>query len=157
MSSPHNSHGSIAIQLLNCVQLLVTPWTIACQAPLPMGFPRQGYWSRLPFSSPRDLSDQGIEPESPALAGGFFTTEPPGKSQPWEPRCYYYLYFTDEENGTQRDWVTCPKSVSQPWTKRLQSEVFQLCSPCPHPSQSVWHVVSKVEMFVIYQNYSLLG
>ena len=93
MSSPHNSHGSIAIQLLNCVQLLVTPWTVACQAPLPMGFPRQGYWSRLPFSSPRDLSDQGIEPESPALAGGFFTTEPPGKSQPWEPRLLLSLFY----------------------------------------------------------------
>ena len=59
MSSPHNSHGSIVVQLLNCVQLLVAPWTVACQAPLPMGFPRHGYWSGLPFSFPRDLSDQG--------------------------------------------------------------------------------------------------
>ena len=40
-----------------------------------MGFPRQGYWSRLPFPSPGDLPDPEIEPESPALAGGFFTTE----------------------------------------------------------------------------------
>ena len=49
-----------------------------CQAPLSMGFPRQEYCSGLPFPS-GDLSDPGIEPTSPALAGGFFTTEPPGK------------------------------------------------------------------------------
>ena len=49
----------------------------SCQAPLSMGFPRQEYWSGLPFPSPGDLPDPGIEPESlvsPALAGGFFTT-----------------------------------------------------------------------------------
>ena len=44
-----------------------------------MGFPRQEYWSRLPFPSPRDLPHPGIEPKSPALAGKFITTEPPGK------------------------------------------------------------------------------
>ena len=47
-----------------------------------MGFPRQEYWSGLPFPSPEDLPDPGIEPVSPALAGGFFTAEPPGKPQP---------------------------------------------------------------------------
>ena len=57
----------------------VTLWTIARQAPLSMGFPRQEYWSGFPFSSLGDLSDPGIKPESPALAGGFGTTEPPGK------------------------------------------------------------------------------
>ena len=56
-----------------------TPWTVACQAPLSMGFPRQEYWSGLPFPSPGDLPNPGIEPLSPALEGGFFTTEPPGK------------------------------------------------------------------------------
>ena len=57
----------------------VTPWTVAHQSPLSMGFPRQDYWSGLPFSSPGDLPYPGIKPESPALAGGFFTAEPPGK------------------------------------------------------------------------------
>ena len=47
----------------------VTPWTVACQAPLSTGFPRQEYWNGLPFPSPRDLSDPGIKPASPALAG----------------------------------------------------------------------------------------
>ena len=67
--------------VLSCVQLLVTPRAGALQAPLSMGFPRQEYWSGLPFPPPRDLLDPGIEPLSlisPALAGGFFTTEPPG-------------------------------------------------------------------------------
>ena len=58
------------------------PWTVACQAPLSMGFPRPEYWSWLPFPSPRDLPCRGSEPASltsPALAGGFFTTSAPGK------------------------------------------------------------------------------
>ena len=54
-----------------------TPWTVACQAPLSMGFPRREYWRGLPFPSPGDLPDPGTEPESPALAGGVFITEPP--------------------------------------------------------------------------------
>ena len=55
---------------------LATPWTAALQAPLSTGFPRQEYRSGLPFRSPGDLSSPGIEPASPALTGGFFTTEP---------------------------------------------------------------------------------
>ena len=54
------------------------PWTIACQAPLSMGFPRQEYRSELPFPTPGDLPNPGIEPVFPALAGGFFTNMPPG-------------------------------------------------------------------------------
>ena len=59
-----------------------TPWTVACQAPLPMEFSRQEYWSGLPFPSPGDLSNPGIKPTSfvsLALADRFFTTLPPGK------------------------------------------------------------------------------
>ena len=58
---------------------LATPWTVAHQAPLSMGFPGGEYWSALPFPSPGDLLDPGIELESPALAGESFTTETPGK------------------------------------------------------------------------------
>ena len=56
-------------------------WTIARQASLSMGFSRQEYWGRLPFSIPFSIRPltQGVEPTSPALAGGLFTTEPPGK------------------------------------------------------------------------------
>ena len=60
-------------------QLFATPWTIACQAPLSLGFPRQEHWSGLPFPSEGDLPDPGVEPKSPALTGGFFTAEPPEK------------------------------------------------------------------------------
>ena len=61
----------------NRVLLSLTPQTVACQSPLSMGFSRPEYWSRLPFPSPKDLSDPGIEPTSLtslALTGGFFTT-----------------------------------------------------------------------------------
>ena len=67
------------VNLPSQVRLFETPWTVAHQVPLSMGFPRQEYWSDLPFSSPGALPAPGIEPKSPALAGGFFTTEPPGK------------------------------------------------------------------------------
>ena len=57
----------------------VTPWTIAHQAPLSIEFPRQEYKNGLPFPSPGDPLDPGIEPTSPELAGGFFTSGPSGK------------------------------------------------------------------------------
>ena len=58
---------------------LATSWTVARQAPLFMGFPRQESWSGLPFPSPGDLPNPGIKSMSPALAGEFFSTELPGK------------------------------------------------------------------------------
>ena len=73
----------LCVCALSHVQLLVTPWTVACQAPLSMGFSKQEYWSGLPCPPTGDLPDPGIEPKSlvsPALAGGFFITVPPGKS-----------------------------------------------------------------------------
>ena len=54
-----------------------TSWTIANQAPLSMGFPKQEYWSGLPFPSPGDLPDPGIEPRSPAFQADTLTSEPP--------------------------------------------------------------------------------
>ena len=81
-----SSHIGFILLINTCVfshiWLFVTPWTVAHQAPLSMGFPRQEYWSGLPFPPPVDFPDPGIEPESsasPALARGFFTTEPRGK------------------------------------------------------------------------------
>ena len=57
----------------------VTPWTVALQAPLSMGFSRQEYWSGLLFPTPEDVPNPGIELASSASADRFFTTEPPGK------------------------------------------------------------------------------
>ena len=56
-----------------------TSWTVAHQAPLSIGFSRQKYWSGLACPPPGGLPDPGIKPTSPALAGKFFITEPPGK------------------------------------------------------------------------------
>ena len=60
-------------------QLFATPWTVAHQAALSVGFSRQEYWSGLPFPSPGDLPDPRIEPGSPALQAGSLLSEPPGK------------------------------------------------------------------------------
>ena len=71
------SESESEVKSLSHVQLFATPWTIAHQAPLSMGFSRQEYWSGLPCSPPGDLPNPGIKPASlmsPALAGGFFTT-----------------------------------------------------------------------------------
>ena len=73
-----------------------TPWNVACWAPLSMEFPRQEYLSGLSFLSPGDLPDPRIEPVSPALAGRFFTTAPPGK-QCSECVVNYFLYKGSEE------------------------------------------------------------
>ena len=88
-AGPHSSTSMLLTSLcawvlshFSSIQLSGAPWTIAWQAPLSMRFSRQEYWSGLPFPSPRDLPHSGIKPVSlmsPALAGGFFTTEPPGK------------------------------------------------------------------------------
>ena len=61
------------------VRLFATPWTVAHQAPPPMGFSRQEYWSRLPFPSPGDLPNPRIEPRAPTLQADALTSEPPGK------------------------------------------------------------------------------
>ena len=65
------------------------PGTVAHQAPLCLAFPRQECWSGLPCSSPGDGPDPGIKPASPALAGGFFTSEPAGKPGSHSPRGKY--------------------------------------------------------------------
>ena len=73
------------VYVLSCfsrVQLFATPWTVAHQAPVSMGFSRQKYWSGLPFPPPEDLPDPGIKPMSPvfpALQADSLPPEPPGK------------------------------------------------------------------------------
>jgi len=77
-----HSPNNMCAKPLSHVLLFMTLWTVAHQAPLSMEFPRQEYWSGLPFLSPGDLPNPGIELASlvsPALASAFLTTEPPGK------------------------------------------------------------------------------
>ena len=88
------------------VRLFVTPWTVAYQAPPSMGFSRQEYWGGLPFPSPGDLPDPGIEPRSPTLQADSLLSEPPGKP----------LIFTSEVKSLSpvRLFVT-------PWTVAYQA------------------------------------
>ena len=72
--------------VISCVPLFVTPWTVIHQAPLSMGFAKQEHWSGLSFIFPGDLANPRIKPLSPALAGRFFTAEPPEK-----PHIFYLL------------------------------------------------------------------
>ena len=75
----------------------VTPWTVAYQAPLFMGFSRQEYWIGLLFPSPGDLPNPGIEPmslTSPALAGEFFTTLTTQEAHPYQFLIFYLLYYS---------------------------------------------------------------
>ena len=83
---------------------LATPWTVAHQAALSVGFPRQEYWSRLPFPSPGDLPNPGIEPGSPALQADSIATEPPGKSEAPpcrspEPRRHWSLFHKQQAHS----------------------------------------------------------
>ena len=73
------SKSESEVKLLSLGRLFATPWTVAHQAPPSMGVSRQEYWSGLPFPSPGDLPDPGIEPRSPALQADTLTSEPPGK------------------------------------------------------------------------------
>ena len=66
-------------KLLSLTWLFTTPWTVACQGPLSMGFSRQEYWSGLLFPFPGDLPDPEIEPRSPALQADSLPSKPPGK------------------------------------------------------------------------------
>ena len=68
----------VKLKLLSSVRLFATPWTVACQASLLLGFSRQEYWSRLPFPSPGDLPHPGIKPGSPVLQADALPSKPPG-------------------------------------------------------------------------------
>ena len=71
----------IYVRVLSCVQLFTTPWTVAHQAPLSLGFPRQEYWSGSPFPSTGNLSNPGTESRSAALQADSLPSEPPEKSK----------------------------------------------------------------------------
>ena len=75
---PTVSKNTSECSSLSRVWLFATPWIVACQAPLPMRFPRQEYWNKLPCLPPGDLPNPGIEPRSPALQAD------PLPSEPWE-------------------------------------------------------------------------
>ena len=78
------------VKLLSCVRLFATPWTIAYQAPQSTESSRQEYWSGLPFPSPGDLPNPGIEPGSPTLQADTLPSEPLGKLRTGTQRKQYH-------------------------------------------------------------------
>ena len=104
------------VKSLNCVRLFATPWTVAYQALLSMGFSSQEYWSGLPFPSPGDLPNPGIEPGSPALQTDALPSEPPGKPD-----------FQDMVTNTFSTRVLRPT----PEVTEIFAKLFILVSRCP--------------------------
>ena len=100
--------------VLSHVQFFETPWTVAHQTPLSMGFSRQEYWSGLPFLSPGELPNPGIEPRSPALQAETLTSQPPGWVQISALKSYRWA--EQKEAWTTRKIImdlsqTCPYSL----------------------------------------------
>ena len=99
------------MKLLSRVRRFVTPWTVAHQAPSSMGFSRQEYWSGLPFPSPGDLPNPGIEPRSPALQADALTSEPYVYINPLPPEPPSHSpYFIDKRIEVQKVFCDLPKS-----------------------------------------------
>ena len=126
------------------VQLFATLWTVARQASLSMGFSRQKYWSGLPFPSPGDLPNPGIEPESlmsPALAGRFFTN-----SATWEAQSASHSVVSD---SLQPHWLACQAPLSMGFSRQefwsglpcLPPGIFltQGLNPCLIGRQVLYH------------------
>ena len=114
------------VKSLSHVRLFVTQWTVAYQAPPSMGFSRQEYWSGLPFPSPGDLSNPGIEPGSPAFQAAALTSEPPGK--PWWGFCPGKYLGTPQNSTTNAEtntWVNLKYSTTDAG-RRIRYEYHQV-------------------------------
>ena len=105
-----------------------TPRTVACQAPLAIKFPRQEYWRGLPFSPPGDLPRPGIEPTSPALAGRFFTVEPPGKPSPLSTLPYLLCGYS--ESSRQEFFVSWLLAALSPLLLQVTVAMMILAHVC---------------------------
>ena len=129
------------VKSFSCVRLFATPWTIAYQAPLSMGFSRQEYWSGLPFPSPGIFPTQGLNPGIPHCRQTQ-RSEPPGKTLPWE--CS--LVFLDHASTPLSTPVCNSRGRPQPaqccplfwcwgcWAGGLVSAPPALLWAFPHPS-----------------------
>ena len=124
----------VKVKSLSRVQLFATLWTVAYQAPLSMGFSRQEYWSGLPFPSPGDLPDAGIEPGSPAFQADALASEPP---------IYNVVLLSSDSvistyTHTHIYYICCCCSVAQ--------SCLTLCNPadCRTPGFSVFHTLTSL-------------
>ena len=118
--------------LLSPLWLFVVLWTVACQAPLSMGFSRHEYLSRLPFPTPGDLSDPGIKPVSPSLAGRFYTTEPPGKH--WAKSKDFFSSGWRGAGGGTLHGMWNLGSLTRDWTHTLCSGSMETTAEPPRKS-----------------------
>ena len=100
----------VVVESLSHVRIFATPGSVACQAPLSMGFPRQEYWSGLPFPSPGDLPNPGIKPASTALQADSLQSEPPGVTLcPVAKILFIHLLFIKIFFGHHLYMKTCAK------------------------------------------------
>ena len=148
----------VAVQLLSHVQLFVTPWTVACQDPLFLGFFRQEYWSRLPFPSPVDLPIPGIKPMSSAWQmaplslchqgspiGGllwlYLTLGPSGQQSPLRPILDTPAFCTTLAPSLLPAKFMHLRALSLYQKEKKSSNHF--CTNCSPrlPSRSVWWLV----------------
>ena len=122
---------------LSHISLFVTPWTIAHQAPLSMEFSKQGYWSGLPFPSPGDLPNPGIEARSPALRADSLPSETSGKpEEPWEEPnldfCRWALNIVTCIFTRERQTSFEQKEALWPWRRRSEWYGCNPRNPCSH-------------------------
>ena len=128
--------------LFSLVASFAAPWTVAYQGLLSMGFPRQEYWSGLPFPSPGDLPDPGIKPVSSVWMGRFFTTEPPGKPKRSLPHFYYIIYSVSQSCPTLCDpmeSVTYQASLSMGFSRQEYWSGLPFPSPGDLPNPGIEH------------------
>ena len=111
------------VKTLSRVRLFATLWTVAYQAPPSMGFSRQESWSGLPFPSPGDLPNLGIEPESPALQAITLAFEPLGNPhvKPSTKNCYLRLHL----------WVDLREDIQGPCSVRFRGQEFCIAQSSP--------------------------
>ena len=115
-------HWSVVVSHWVMPNSFVTPWTVAHQTPLSMGFSREEYWSELPLPSPGDLPNPGIKVASPELEGWFFTTEPPGNTS-----VVFYLKIISLLAAPLHQWV---ENILINQMKFSQSQIFYIRVSC---------------------------
>ena len=108
----------VKVKSLSCVQLFVTPRTVTYQAPPSMGFSRQEYWRGLPFLSPGDLPNPGIELGSPALQTDALLSEPPGKPSANTRPSYKFMFSVAGKCKLLVQLPSCPCEKNFPMPPR---------------------------------------